>query len=269
MIKLNLARNCLRYLIRAYGIKKIYIPYYCCSIVWFAARAEKCKIKFYHIDENFMPVETFRKKDYVLYINYYGLCDRNCEELEKIYPNLIVDNTQAFYSPKRGLASFNSLRKFFKVQNGAYLYTDKILDEKFETGKFLYTPVSMQEDFYQFFNNESLLDIEPIRYIYPKVEEEMSEINFEADKKKRREKFLYYEEKYGADNLIRLKLTPESVPYCYPLSTENEALLKELKNFGAPFLCLWGGISEEFLSNVAALPLTDYLSFTERFLADS
>ncbi|MCR5266710.1 MAG: hypothetical protein K6E29_09005 [Cyanobacteria bacterium RUI128] len=255
MIRLNLGRNCLRYLIRAYGIKKIFLPYYSCRTVWIAARAEGCEVRFYHIGKDFMPAETFGKKDYVLYINYYGLCDTNCEELEKIYPNLIVDNTQAFYSPKRGLASFNSLRKFFKVQNGAYLYTDRVLNECYETDKFLYIPKTMQEDYEQFVQNELLLNDEPIKYIYPEVEKEMNRIDFEADKKNRREKFLYYQEKYGADNLIRLELKRDSVPYCYPLSTKNETVKKELNNDGISYLTLWGRESEDFLSNVVALPL--------------
>ena len=66
VVKLNLARNCLKYIIRVYGIKEIFIPYYTCPIVWESLREEKCKIKFYHINEQFMPEINFHKDDYIL-----------------------------------------------------------------------------------------------------------------------------------------------------------------------------------------------------------
>ena len=114
-IALNSARNCLRYIIRAYNITEIYVPYYTCNVVWQAIRSEGCKIKFYHIDDKFMPVQEFQKEDFVLYSNYFGVCAGNVKILSEKYPNLIVDNAQAFYMPSLGLASFNSPRKFFGV----------------------------------------------------------------------------------------------------------------------------------------------------------
>ena len=260
MIELNLARNCLRYLIRAYGIKEIYIPFYSCKTLWSAARAEDCKINFYHIGKDFLPVQEFGCDDYILYINYYGLCDKNCEQLKNVYPNLIIDNTQAFYSDIKGLASFNSLRKFFKVQNGAYLFTEKVLGENFERDKFLYTPVTMQESYEQFVLNEIVLNNENIKTIYPSIEEEMKKFDYEEDKQRRRRKFLKYQSKYGGDNLIKLDLEPDEVPYCYPLSTNNRKIKEELLHQNIPFLTLWGELPKdlyeyEFLNNVAALPL--------------
>ena len=51
-IELNLARNCLKYIIRLYGIKQIFIPYFTCPVVWNAIREENCRVKFYHIGED-------------------------------------------------------------------------------------------------------------------------------------------------------------------------------------------------------------------------
>ena len=45
VIKLNLARNCLKYLIQVYAIRRIYLPYYTCSVVWNSAREEKWEVK--------------------------------------------------------------------------------------------------------------------------------------------------------------------------------------------------------------------------------
>ena len=113
LIKLNTARNCLRYIIRAYGIEEIYVPYYICPTIKSAIRKEKAKINFYHVDKKFMPVNDFGKDYFILYPNYFGICSKNVQILSKKYKNLIVDNAHSFYSDSLGLASFNSLRKFF------------------------------------------------------------------------------------------------------------------------------------------------------------
>ena len=130
-IKLNLARNCLRYAIRAYEIKEMYIPYYICPVIYKVLREEGCRIKIYHIDEKFFPICNFGEKDFILYPNYFGVCFRNVKKLSSLYKNLIVDNAQAFYSPHMGMVSFTSARKFFDVSDGAYLFGSKKISQKF------------------------------------------------------------------------------------------------------------------------------------------
>ena len=83
LLKLNLARNCLRYVIKAYNIKEINVPYYICPTVLKAIRKENCRIKFYHIDQNFYPQKEFNKDDFILYPNYFGICTNNVKILEK------------------------------------------------------------------------------------------------------------------------------------------------------------------------------------------
>ena len=262
MIKLNLARNCLRYLIKAYGIKEIFIPFYSCNTIWAAARKENCNIKFYHIGQDFLPLEEFPKNSFVLYINYFGLCDENCKTLEQTYPNLIIDNTHAFYSKPYGLASFNSLRKFFNVQNGAYLYTDKTLNENFPQDEFLFKPISMQENYEQFVQNEHLLYNQDIKLISSDVEKVINTINFDNDKLKRIEKYLEYHKLFKYTNLIKLPLKKNSVPYCYPLCTRADNILETLVDLKIALLRLWKELPQEFpeyefLNNTIALPLTD------------
>lgn len=120
--KFNLARNSLRYLIKLCGIKEIYIPYYLCDVIRHAVVEENCKPIFYHIDDKFYPMSEFPSDGYVLYPNYFGVCDANVKKLENIYSNLIVDNAHAFYLPPQGFACFNSERKFCDVNEGSYLY---------------------------------------------------------------------------------------------------------------------------------------------------
>ncbi len=122
MLEFDYARNALRYLINEYEIKELYIPYYLCEVIRHSVFAEKCKPIFYHIKDNFMPEKEFPQNAYILYPNYFGICDKNVEKLANIYPKLIVDNAHAFYAQPSGWASFNSARKFLPTIKKAYLY---------------------------------------------------------------------------------------------------------------------------------------------------
>ena len=131
-ILLNCGRSALRYIVRTYGIKELYVPSYTCQFVWDVLRDEGCKLDFYHIDKNFLPTKTFEKDAYILFNNYFGICDTQVEFLKLKYKNLIIDNTQAFYSNQKGLASFYSLRKFFGVPDGGLAWCDKKLNIELE-----------------------------------------------------------------------------------------------------------------------------------------
>jgi len=247
IIKLNTARNCLKYIVKAYNIKSIYIPYYICNTVKSALRKENVNINFYHIDKDFMPVYDFNKNDFILYPNYFGICSKNVEVLEKKYINLIVDNAHSFYSKPKGLASFNSLRKFFQpnygIKNGAYLYSDKILDNEFETDE------NYQLCEYSFENivkNENMLDNENIKFISETTEIFIKNIDFEQEKQRRISNFYKYDKLYAKQNEIKINLTKEDIPFVYPLLTKNENIGYNLEKQGLMIFRYWEGIPKNF-----------------------
>lgn len=122
VLKFNLAREALSYLISKYNIKEINLPYYLCDVIRHSVIISGCKPKFYHINDNFLPMTEFKKYDYILYPNYFGICNNNVDTLVNKYPNIIIDNAHSFYSEPKGFAAFNSERKFKSVKSGAYLY---------------------------------------------------------------------------------------------------------------------------------------------------
>lgn len=271
IIKLNLARNCLKYICKAYGINKILLPYYTCPVVWNSLREESCEVKFYHIDKDFLPTEKLKKNDFILYTNYFGINSKNCKKLAKKYPNIIIDNSQGFFSEPLGLASFNSLRKFFNVQNGAYLFTSKQLEQVFEVDKIELQPVSMQEDYEKFLKNELFLDAQKqIKTISPKVEKMMNDIDFEAESIKRVRIFKQYEKVLKNFNNIQLDLNIGDVPYCYPFSPNSEIIKRKLWSKNLVLLQLWKNfpksfIESEFLNDTIALPL-DNAEYAEKII---
>ena len=135
-IRLNTGRNCLEYILRVRGYKKVYVPYYTCEAVMEPINKLGIPYEFYHIDVHFEIRDRFTLKEgeALLYTNYFGLKQRYVEELaEKVGSRLIVDNTQAFYAkPLPGIDTFYTCRKFFGVADGAYLYCDAVLDDEIE-----------------------------------------------------------------------------------------------------------------------------------------
>lgn len=269
LIKLNLARNCLKYIIRAYGIKEIFVPYYTCNTVWKAIREENCRIKFYHINKNFLPATEFKDNDFILYNNYFGLCQKNCENLSKRYKNIIIDNSHGFYSRHTGLACFNSLRKFFNVQNGAYLYTQKTIDNIFKTDNTKLQPVIMQENYEKFLFNELTLNKEKeIKLISPEVDKIMNNTDLEFYKQQRLTWYQKYTEIFDKFNKIKLKADKNNIPYCYPLCSADDKLLESLSANNITLLRLWGNIPKHFmeynfLNNTLALPLNDLKTYNK------
>lgn len=128
-MKFRYARDAFGYLIQKYGIKEVFMPYYLCDVMRHAAVASGAKALFYHIDDDFQPVQEFPRDAYVLYPNYFGICAKNVEKLAKLYPKLIVDNAHAYFEKPSGFACFNSAKKFLPVKKGANLWIKDVCEE--------------------------------------------------------------------------------------------------------------------------------------------
>ena len=55
LIALNTARSALLYVLKARGIRKLYIPFYLCSSVSSMLDREGYEYEFYHVGKDFMP----------------------------------------------------------------------------------------------------------------------------------------------------------------------------------------------------------------------
>ena len=161
-LKFDYARESLRYLVKIYNIKDIYIPYYLCDVIRHMLFEEGVKIHFYHIDDKFLPEKSMPEDCYLLYPNYFGICDKNVDILKKIYPNLIVDNAHSYYSEPQGFACFNAEHKFKSTDKGSYLWIKKegssIEDHTIET-----FPLYKKENFIKLhkkYSSINLLDID-------------------------------------------------------------------------------------------------------------
>ncbi|MCR4880436.1 MAG: hypothetical protein K6A44_00575 [bacterium] len=256
LIKLNLARNSLRYIVRVYGIKEMYIPYYVCPVIRRALIQEKCKPLFYHIDDSFMPLQDFSKNAFILYPNYFGVCDKNVDILAQKYPHLVVDNAHSFYSEPMGFASFNSARKFLNVYNGSYLWI-RDTSLKIAPEQEVNNAPKNEEEMYK---NERDFDKAEIELLNEKTADEIARYDTLI---LRRVKFLELYEKYGNKNLLNIDINSAS-PFCYPclLGDEFQAdeLAQELQKKGLRIYRYWEELPKDygeykFFRNLVPIPL--------------
>lgn len=227
-IRLNTGRNCLEYILRARKYNKVYIPYYTCDVILEPFHKLDVNYEFYHINLDFEIVDDIQLSagEALLYTNYYGLKHRYVEYLAEQYgQQLIVDNTQAFYDkPINGIDTFYTCRKFFGVPDGAYLYTDQLLDDKFEQDEsyermsFLLKRIDLgAEAGYADFREQSRLLVgQPIKRMSKLTERMMQSIDYEGVANCRRKNFLFLHGLLQKSNGLLFSLEDDAVPMIYP-----------------------------------------------------
>lgn len=239
-LRLNTGRNCLEYVLISRGYKKVFIPCYVCDVVLEPFRRLGVQYEFFHVDENLEIKDSIslNPDEALLYVNYFGLKQRYVESLAKVFGNrLIVDNTQAFFAkPVSGIDSFYSCRKFFGVPDGAYLYTDKSLDEEFETDEsynrmsHLLKRIDLGAEFgYDDFRmNDDRLSGQPIRQMSRLTHRIMRSIDYQSAAQRRRENYEYLHQHLANTNKLHLTLGRTDVPMVYPYFSADSVLRDKL-----------------------------------------
>ncbi len=253
-LALNLARNCLAYLIRCKKIKTLYIPFFLCSSAEQACKKEGAEIKYYSIGIDFLPLDfNIKENEWVYVVNYYGqISNNNILELKHKYNNIIVDNVQAYYQMHiDGIDTIYTCRKFFGVPDGAFLYTDKTDAIELETdisynrmeyllGRYEKTG----SEFYSLYaqNEESYNEL-PVKRMSKLTVNLLRGIDYDFVKKRRIENFTYLHNRFKSIN--KLNLTVPEGAFMYPLYIENGAeIRKRLQGEKIYIPTLWPDVFE-------------------------
>lgn len=237
-IELNSGRSCLEYILKANKYRKIYLPHYICNTILEPVVKANMIYSFYSIDKNFYPSITYnlKKNEAFLYVNYFGLFNENVSRLKEIYKNLIVDNTQAFFSkPIEGVSTFYSARKFFGVSDGGYLYTEKKLKENLEEdisykrAQFLLRriDVNASEGLKSFEENENALSKSGIKKMSKLTSRILQSINYEEVKELRNKNFEYLHSNLKNYNEWEIN-DYVNAPLAYPLYIRKSGLRDKL-----------------------------------------
>ncbi|MFP4024596.1 MAG: hypothetical protein ACLFVR_08715 [Thiohalospira sp.] len=285
-LRLNTGRNALEYILRAKSFKKVYLPYYTCDVMLEPIINLGLNYEFYQIDKTFFPIFNFSKvksDEVLIYNNYFGICSQQVSEVTKKCQNVIIDNSQAFYSkPLSGVDTFYSPRKFFGIPDGAYLYTDKMLeielehDISYKRCEHLLGRLDIgAENFYKSFKkNDDALIGQPIKRMSNLTKRMLKSFKYKSIAKKRVENFNSLHDELQKMNQLKIELTDDDVPMVYPYlidnGSEQKKKLIENKIFTAtywPNVKNWVADGSQFeihlCNNLIALPIDQRYSTEE------
>lgn len=239
-IRLNTGRYCLEYVLRVKKYTKVYLPYYMCDAVLQPINKLGLDYQFYHIDKYFHIAEVLhpKKDEVILYCNYFGLMDEYVKIVTDRYaPNIIIDNTQAFFSrPLPEIDTFYTCRKFFGVADGAYLYTNKEADfdipQDYSSSRMLFLldrlDKSAEEAFSDYHKSEDTLDHDEIKKMSKITQFIMSSIFYKSIADRRISNYTYLHDNLSSSNTLSVDLERESVPMVYPFLSDDINLRKKL-----------------------------------------
>ncbi len=237
-IRLNTGRNAFEYILRAKKYNKVYLPYYTCDVMLEPITKLNLDYEFYFIDSNFVPIFNYsnvQENEVFVYNNYFGICDEQTREVAPHCKNLIIDNSQAFYSkPIKGVDTFYSPRKFFGLPDGAYLYTNKLIDYNIEKdisyercehllGRM---DTTAEQHFQVYKENSKILCNQPIKKMSNLTQRLLSSIDYKTISDKRRKNFNIIHNELGKRNKLEFNISSKEVPMIYPFLVLNGSKLK-------------------------------------------
>ena len=250
-LRLNTGRNCLEYILRSRGYKKVYLPFFICSVVLEPFEKLGVQYVFYHVDERLELKDNLSVKagEALLYVNYFGLKQRYVEHLARLYgTSLIIDNTEAFYAkPVTGIDTFYSCRKFFGVPDGAYLYTEKQLgveleqDESYDRMSHLLRRIDQgaESGYDDFRKNDDRLSGQSVLRMSRLTHRLMRGIDYEGVACRRRANYRLLEKELGESNNIVLDLEDDAVPMIYPYLASIKGVRERLIAEKVFVACYW------------------------------
>lgn len=242
--RLNSGRVAIWHAFRVLGCEAIWLPYYQCNSVREFLNRKGVTIKYYHIDQNFNPIDLFpEKNDAVLIVNYFGVMSvKRIQTLAKQFANVIIDNSQAFFSkPIEGCMNVYSARKFVGVPDGAYVIGENAnmyVDEyeqcySSDTALFLLQRIEYgcEGKTYQTRTiNEERIDTEDAKRMSMLTRSILDGTDYNYICIKRQENFSVASSLFGTINQFNPSLYYDEgcVPMVYPLVVEDDSLLQKL-----------------------------------------
>lgn len=239
-IALNTGRNAFEYVLKAKEIKKIYLPFFTCEVLLEPLRKLNIPYVFYALNKKLEPIFDFsilEDKDGFLYTNYFGLKDSYINQLSFVCKQLVVDNSQAFYSkPYHNEPTFYSARKFFGVADGAYLYCNERLEDLIEkdisynrmSHLLIRNDVSAEEGYNTFTVNDKALENQSIKMMSALTKSILGTIDYKSVAIKRIENYKYLDNALKESNQLTLNLENNCVPMVYPYWSNDLFLRRRL-----------------------------------------
>lgn len=276
-------RVCFKVLLERVKPTKVFLPFYCCDSLVLPLREADIQFEYYAINAAFDPVgiPLLADNELFVYINYFGLKTLTGRKLSKLLgQQLVIDNTHAFFEESYGVSwAFNSVRKFFGVPDGGFLYSPQYLEDNYTPNAQIITDhlwlglFGKQEDANEFYcQNEAAQTLE-VKGMSNLTKQILYTVKFVDVIRARKKYFKLLDRVLRPLNLLPhhiLNVLPESVPFCYPIllhKSIDKSVFYEQKVF---FPTLWeevlqrdteGYVFEKKVSdNLLALPIDHRLN---------
>lgn len=237
--KLNSARNAIILAMHDGNYKKLYLPVYMCPSVSDTLDKYEINYELYNIDNALLPnfSKELSKEECILIVNYFGIIStKTMKRLVSYYKNVIIDNTQAFYSvPNYTVYNIYSCRKFFGVSDGAYLIKENInqyrlkQDVSSKRAHFLLESleVGTNEVYSDFIRSEEDINDSEICAMSKLTEKILKGIDYQKINDIRLTNFRYLNNKLGNYNELKFGKI-EYAPMVYPLLIDGTDLREYL-----------------------------------------
>jgi hypothetical protein len=218
---------------------KVYLPYYCCNALLQPFDKLSIPYSFYSINEALEINETItlKKKEFLVYINFFGVKDIYAKKLIKQYSKqLILDNTMAFFFKQDNASwNFNSCRKFLGIPDGSYLsapvkIAQKILPSSTNENVdinflFLRNEGFVQQGYTSFLKNEEAFG-SSMHKMSNYSETILSSLPYKKIKEQRNENFDFWHKNLGAKNTLKMAVNKDGAMF-YPFMP-SKAILHEI-----------------------------------------
>lgn len=268
MVRLNSGRAAIIFAIKDGGFRKVYLPIYLCNSVATALLDAKIDFEYYNINVDFLPTCVNLKDDEaLLWANYYGVQPQSqVDKLVGRYKNLIIDNTQAFFS-KPVLTAYNiySCRKFFGVSDGSYLIHQNMKKSdlpnavSFERSMFLLKCIECgtNESYLENLINEAAIEREPNGGMSLLTKCILQSIDYQNVIDRRNENFQVLDSILSQCNLMKFNDEIQA-PMVYPLLVE-EPIRKKLIEKKIYISQWWKWVLDSKKANDFEKTLSEYL----------
>jgi len=246
--RFNTVTNSIIFCIKNRGYNGIYLPYYNCEVVRKKILNAGIPVKYYYIDENFYPIvdnDKIETQFGFLYVDYFGINYLNSKKICDNFDNVIIDNSQAFFSKRISqIDTIYSPRKFFCVTDGAYVYSDikNSLFDNIKTDKSYHRYTSafkrLEEDgngAYDIYkHNEKEIEEQNIITMSKSTQYLLHCIDYKKNSQQNLENFLFLHSKLKYYNKIHIDIDNftknEIIPMVYPFVIEKDVRNNLIEN---------------------------------------
>ena len=276
-------RVCFKVLLDCVKPSKVYLPFYCCDSLILPLKEAGISYEFYALNSAFDPmgIPLLGDSELYVYINYFGLKTQTGRKLSKLLgQQLVVDNSHAFFEESYGVSwAFNSVRKFFGVPDGGFLFSPQYLEDNYTPNAHIITEhlwlrlFGKQDDANEFYHQSEAAQTLEVKGMSNLTKQILYSVKFIDVARARKRYFKILDRVLRPFNQVPeniLNLVHDAVPFCYPFLSHKPIDKKVFHEHHVYTSSLWEDVlkrntegyafEKKMSQNLIALPIDHRLT---------